>query len=160
MSINAQGTQLYFLDPDSSEEEIIEVDCITSLDGLSAPLGEEDTTCLADLGATVEPTLFQAGTMTFTVRFDPAVESHVRLFELWRAKRKLKWAVGFSDGVDIPPDGVDSDGALTFPSTRTFLAVTGYIQEYPWTFAIGAKVTNNLTVRTDGDNFELSLKAA
>lgn len=159
MSINAQGTQLYFFDPDGAGDGIIEVDCVTSLDGISAPLGEEDTTCLADLGATVEPTLFQAGTMTLTVRFDPKVESHVRLFQLWRAKQKLKWAVGFSDGVEIAPTGVDSDGNLVLPTTRTFLAVTGYIQEFPWTFAIGAKVTNNLSVRTDGDGFELSLKA-
>ena len=105
MSLNAQGTQLYFLDPEASGGEIIEVDCLTSLDGLSAPLGEEDTSCLADLGSTVEPTMFQAGSATFTVRFDPNVESHVRLFELYRAKQKMRCAVGFSDGLDIAPTG-------------------------------------------------------
>ena len=160
MSLNAQGTQLYFLDPDSSNLDIIEVDCLTSLDGLSSPLGEEDTTCLSDLGSTVEPTVFQAGSMTFTVRFDPAVESHVRLYELYRTKRKLKWAVGMSDGLDIVPTGVDSAGDITLPTTRSWLTVTGYIQEFPWTFAIGTRVTNNLTIRTDGEGQSLQLKAA
>lgn len=158
MSVNAQGTQLYFYDPDS-EGEIIEVDCLTSLDGLSAPLGEEDTSCLADLGSTVEPTMFQAGSATFTVRFDPSVESHVRLFELYRAKQKLKWVVGFSDGINIPPTSVDSDGDFVVPATRTFLLFTGYLQEFPWTFALGTKVTNNLTIRTDGEGWALEIKA-
>lgn len=158
MSLNAQGTQLYFLDPEASGGEIIEVDCLTSLDGLSAPLGEEDTSCLADLGSTVEPTMFQAGSATFTVRFDPNVESHVRLFELYRAKQKMRWAVGFSDGLDIAPTGVDSEGDLIIPDTRTFLRFTGYIQEFPWSFALGTKVTNNLTVRTDGEGWSLDIK--
>lgn len=158
MSVNAQGTQLYFADPDS-EGEIIEVDCLTSLDGLSAPLGEEDTSCLADLGSTVEPTIFQAGSATFTVRFDPSVASHIRLFEIHRAKQKLKWAVGFSDGLDIAPSSVDSDGDLVVPGTRTWLLFTGYISEFPWSFALGTKVTNNLTIRTDGEGWALEPKA-
>lgn len=158
MSVNAQGTQLYFADPDS-EGEFIEVNCLTSLDGLSASLGEEDTTCLADEGQSVEPTVFQAGTATFTVRFDPSETSHVRLYELYRDKQKLKWAVGLSDGIDIPPDSVDSNGDIVVPDTRTWLLFTGYISEFPWSFQTGAKVTNALSIRTDGEGFSVEPKA-
>lgn len=161
MSINSQGTQLFFNDPDSSDGVIVEVDCVNGLTGISTPLGEEDTTCLADLGNTVEPTVFGAGSMQLTIRFDPTNESHVRLFELWRAKQKLSWGVGFSDGLGIPPSGgVDSDNLLNVPTTRSWLLAYGYIQEFPWDFAIGTRVTSNLTVRIDGEGLTFLPKSA
>lgn len=158
MSLNVQGSQLYFIDPDGSGDgEVIEVGCVTTLDGLTAARDQLDVTCLSDEARRFEAGLLTPGAATFSIYFDLDDESHARMHELYRAGDTLKWALGFSDD-DTAPTGVDSNGDFTLPSTRSFITFDGYISDFPWSFAIGQKVTNNLSVQVS--DFPMLTKAS
>jgi hypothetical protein len=147
MSLNVQGSQLYFVDPgDSGGPEIVEVGCVTTLDGLTASRDQLDVTCISDESRNFEAGLLTPGAASFGILFDPSDESHIRLHELYRAGTRVKWALGLSDGT-APPSSVDSDGLPVLPTTRTYITFDGYVSDYPWSLAIGQKVTNSLSVQ-------------
>lgn len=145
MSLNVQGSNLYFIDP-ASGGSIVEVGCVTTLDGLTASRDQNDVTCISDEARRFEAGLLSPGAATFTILFDPNDESHVRLHELYRAGDTLKWALGLSDGT-AAPSGIDSNGDFTLPTSRSFIAFDGYVSDFPWSLAVGAKVTNNLSIQ-------------
>lgn len=148
MSMNVQRTQLYFAIPDGSDAgEIVEVGCVTTLDGLTASRDQLDVTCISDEARRLEAGLLTPGAATFTILFDPNDESHVHLHELYRAGTTIKWALGLSDGFDSAPSSVDSAGDFNLPSDRTFIVFDGYVSDFPWSFAVGQKVTNNLSIQ-------------
>jgi len=148
LSIKAQGTQLYFIDP--ADDSVVEVDCITELTGLSMTLDQIDTTCLADLARSFEAGLATPGTASFTIRPDPREPSHIRLHQLFTARNNLEWAVGWSDGT-VAPVG-DSGGVFdTAPLARTFLYFNGYINDFPFNFAQNTMVEAPLGIQTSGD---------
>lgn len=142
--LKAQGTQLYFIDPDSGE--VVEVPCVTSLSGLDASVDEIETTCLNDTARTYEAGLATPGTATIGIQFDPADPSNVRLYELYLSRTRLDWVAGLSDGVAPPTVDVVS-GEWEFPSDRSWLAFDGYVSAFPWDFALNTVVSNNLSVR-------------
>src|SRR5690606_7496601 len=158
MSLNVQGSQLYFIDPDDSDGgEVIEVGCVTTLDGLTASRDQLDVTCISDEARRFEAGLLTPGAATFAIFFDLDDESHQRMHELYRAGTTLKWALGFSDGTS-DPSGVDSDGDFVLPTSRSFITFDGYISDFPWSFAVGQKVTNNLSVQVS--DFPVLVKAS
>ena len=147
MSLNVQGSQLYFIDPDaSSGGEIIEVGCVTTLDGLTASRDQLDVTCISDEARRFEAGLLTPGAATFAIFFDLDDESHARMHELYRSGETLKWALGFSDGTSDPSQ-IDSNEDFVLPTSRSFITFDGYISDFPWSFAIGQKVTNNLSIQ-------------
>ncbi len=147
MSVSAQGTQLYFVDP--ADGSINKVDCITELTGLSQTRDQVETTCLDDNERTYKPGLATPGTANFSIYPDPDTGSHLRLHELFVAGTTLDWAVGWSDGKDIPPTDFDSNGWV-LPTTRTWLTFQGYISDYPFDFAQNSEVTSALGIQTSG----------
>lgn len=155
MSLNVQGSNLWFADPDS--DAIIEVGCVTTLSGLTASRDQLDVTCISSPARVFEAGLLTPGAATFSINFDPSDESHVRLHELYRLGTTLKWALGLSDGT-APPTSVDSAGDFVLPTTRTFITFDGYVSEYPFDLAIGAKVASNLSIQVS-DFPELHVKA-
>lgn len=157
MGINVQGSNLYFIDP-ASDGGITEVGCVTTLDGLTASRDQNDVTCISDEARRFEAGLLTPGAATFTILFDPNDESHVRLHELYRAGETLKWALGLSDGT-ADPSSVDSDGEFVLPGTRSWIAFDGYVSDFPWSFAVGQKVTNNLSIQVS-DFPVLTVKSA
>lgn len=157
MSMNVQGSNLYFIDP-ASGGSIVEVGCVTTLDGLTASRDQNDVTCISDEARRFEAGLLSPGAATFTILFDPDDESHVRLHELYRAGDTLKWALGLSDGT-ANPASIDSNGDFVLPTSRSYIAFDGYISDFPWSLAIGAKVTNNLSVQVS-DFPVLTVKSA
>src|SRR6056297_2941262 len=108
MSIEAQGTKLYAVDP--ADESLIEVGCVTSIDGIDTTVEQIETTCLDDLARTYVSGLATPGSATFGVNFDPSDTTHTRLHELKVAGTTLAWVVGFSDGTADPT--VDSGGTF------------------------------------------------
>lgn len=148
MSLNVQGSHLFFVDPEatSSGAAIVEVGCVTTLDGLTASRDQLDTTCISDETRRLEPGLLNPGAATFGILFDPDDQSHVRLHELYRAGVTLKWALALSDGT-TPPTVLDSNGDFVLPTDRTFITFEGYVSDYPWSLAVGQKVTNNLSLQ-------------
>jgi hypothetical protein len=148
MSLNVQGSNLYFIDPvgDSNGPTIVEVGCVTTLDGIDASRDQVDTTCISSETRVLEAGLLSPGAASFSILFDPDDESHVRLHELYREGTSLQWALGFADGT-APPTSVDSNGDFVLPTTRTFLTFQGYVSSYPWSLAVGQKVTNALSLQ-------------
>lgn len=143
--LKAQGTQLYFIDPDDGS--VLEVSCVTSLSGLDATVEELDTTCLRDLARTFEAGLANPGTATLGIQFDPEDASNLRLYELYNTRENVQFAIGLSDGV-APPTVEDDE--WVFPGSRSWLVYDGYISAFPWDFSLNTMVTNNLSVRVSG----------
>ena len=46
MALKTQGTQLYTIDPESGE--VIEVGCVTNIDGIDTTVEQVEITCLAE----------------------------------------------------------------------------------------------------------------
>lgn len=156
MAIKTQGTQLYVIDPGegSASASILKVGCVTSIDGVDTSIDQRETTCLEDLARTYEAGMATPGNATFGINFDPQDNSHVRMHELKVAGTTLQWAIGFSDGRDIPPTlDEDSDGNAEFvlPASRTWLTFDGYMSSYPFSFAIAASVTSTVGIQVSGE---------
>lgn len=152
MALKTQNSDLYFIDPDTGES--VSAGCITTFTGLSAPVDEIETTCLNSDERTYVAGMATPGTATFTIQFDPAEASHIRLLELYRQRVVLNWAMGLSDftgGEPRPePTGSDSAGEFVLPTNRSFILFSGYISDFPFDFAINTVVTSNLGIRVSG----------
>jgi len=148
----AQGTQIYFIDPE--DNSIIEVYCATAFTPGGNPADQLETTCLADGVRSYLPGLRTPGQATMTINADPEAPSHVRLHELAEENPPptLQFAVGWSDGT-APPTGVDSDGDFELPTTRTWFLFEGYISDFPFDFAQNTVVTSQVTIQRSGGSF-------
>ena len=142
MAVKTQGTELYFLDPDT--DAVVEVGCVTTITGLTAARDQIETTCLDSNARTYEAGMATPGAASFTINADPNDPSHVRLHELYVAGTKVDWALGWSDGTAAPT--VDSNG-LVLPATRSWINFNGYVSDFPFDFALNAVVTSNLSVQ-------------
>ena len=148
MAIKTQGTMLYTVDPD--DDSILVVGCVTSIDGIDTTLDQLETTCLDAAARTYVAGLATPGTATFTINFDPADESHVRLHELKIAGTTLPWAIGLGDGT-APPTSVDTAGEFVLPATRSWISFDGFMNSYPFSFALNAVVTSTVGIQISGE---------
>lgn len=147
MAIKTQGTMLYTIDPDT--DTVLVVGCVTSIDGIDTTLDQLETTCLDAAARTYIAGLATPGAATFGLNFDPADASHVRLHELKVAGTTLDWALGFSDGT--APPTVDSNGNFTLPTTRSWISFDGFMNSYPFSFALNAVVTSTVGIQISGE---------
>ena len=151
MTIKSQGTDLYAIDP--ADGSLLDVGCITSLDGIDTAIDQIETTCLNNLTRTYEAGLATPGAATFGLQFDPAEVNHIRLHQLKTAGTTLQWAVGFSDGTAAPTTAVDSSGDDEFvlPPTRSWLTFEGYMNSFPFTFGLNTMVTSTVGIQVSGE---------
>lgn len=154
MALKTQGTQMYCVDP--ANNHILLVGCVTDIDGIDTTLDQLETTCLDSLARTYVGGLATPGSANFGINFDPADESHVRMHQLKVAGDVLSWAIGFSDGPrnsagDLPQPTVDSHGDFTLPNTRSWITFQGFMNSYPFTFAINALVTSKVGIQISGE---------
>lgn len=151
MTIKSQGTDLYTIDPATGA--LLDVGCITSLDGIDTAIDQIETTCLNDLTRTYEAGLSTPGAATFGLQFDPSEVNHVRLHQLKTAGTQLKWAIGFSDGTVAPTTGTDSSGDEEFvlPPARSWLVFDGYMNSFPFTFGLNTMVTSTVGIQVSGE---------
>lgn len=147
MSIKTQGTRLYVVDP--SDETVIEVGCVTSIDGIDTTNEQIETTCLSDDARTYVSGLATPGNATFGINFDPDDATHTRLHELKRAGDILEWVVGMSDGT-IDPE-VDSGGTWDLSGTRSWIRFQGFMTSYPFNFAENAVVQSTVGIQISGE---------
>jgi hypothetical protein len=147
MALNTQGTNLYFIDPESGTVKT--VGCPTGISGISAPREEREVTCLEDVARAYEAGMLTPGSATINLNFDPQDPTHAMLHDLYKAGTSLIWGIGFSDGTNAPTVGSDDD--MDFPDDRSFLRFEGYVSDYPFEFAIAANVTSGLSVRMSGE---------
>lgn len=151
MTIKSQGTDLYTIDPATGA--LLDVGCITSLDGIDTAIDQIETTCLNDITRTYEAGLSTPGAATFGLQFDPSEVNHIRLHQLKTAGTQLKWAIGFSDGTVAPATGTDSSGDNEFvlPPTRSWLVFDGYMNSFPFTFGLNTMVTSTVGIQVSGE---------
>lgn len=151
MTIKSQGTDLYTIDPATGA--LLDVGCITSLDGIDTAIDQIETTCLNDLTRTYEAGLSTPGAATFGLQFDPSEVNHVRLHQLKTAGTQLKWAIGFSDGTVAPTTATDSagDNEFVLPPTRSWLVFDGYMNSFPFTFGLNTMVTSTVGIQVSGE---------
>lgn len=150
MSVLSQGTQVYLVDP--ATDTVLEVECATNFNPGGNPADALDDTCLADGTASTRPGLRRPGQAALSVNADPRNASHVRLFELSNEDPSptLHFVVGWSDGVDIAPTGVDSEGDFILPTTRTWYKFDGYVADFPFDFSLNTLVTTAVSIQRTG----------
>ena len=147
MARKTQGTVLYVIDP--ADDSVLVVGCVTNIDGIDTTIEQVEITCLADSARSYMAGLATPGAASFGINFDPADESHVRLHQLKIAGTTLEWAVGFSDGTTPPT--VDSNGTFNFPTTRSWIGFFGFMNSYPFTFALNAAVQSTVGIQMSGE---------
>lgn len=105
MSILAQGTKIYFIDPDTGL--VVPVECATTFSPGGAPADQIEDTCLEDFERSYMPGLRTPGQASMGINADPSNTSHLRMHELSETNPSptLKWAVGWSDGTAAPTVG-------------------------------------------------------
>jgi hypothetical protein len=151
MTLKSQGTDLYTIDPDTGL--LLDVGCVTSIDGIDTAIDQIETTCLNSLSRTYEAGLATPGAATFGLMFDPADVNHVRLHQLKTAGVTLQWAIGLSDGTAVPTTANDSagDDEFVLPPTRSWITFEGYMNSYPFTFALNTMVTSTVGIQVSGE---------
>lgn len=152
MAVKTQGTDLYTIDPTTGL--VLVVGCPTSIDGIDTTLEQIETTCLNSPARTYEAGLATPGTATFGINVDPKDPSHVRLHQLKVAGTTLKWAVGWSESPGTAPTVVtNSDGEREFVTspTRSWILFEGFMNSYPFSFALNAVVTSTVGIQVSGE---------
>jgi hypothetical protein len=147
MAIETQGTKLYTIDPDT--ETLIEVGCVTSIDGIDTSIEQIETTCLEDTARTYVSGLATPGAATFGINFDPSDSTHVRLHELKTAGTTLIWALGMSDGTADPT--VDSNGTFDLATSRSWISFDGFMSSFPFSFQQNSVVQSTVGIQISGD---------
>ena len=151
MSIFAQGSELYFVDPDT--KEVVKVQCPTGFTPGGAPADQLEDTCIDDTTKTYKKGLRTPGSATVNLMADPKYSSHVRLYELYaddsEENTDIQFAIGWSDGKGIVPTA-DSNGLFILPTTRTWLTFAGYISDFPFDFQANTLVSVAMTVQQSG----------
>lgn len=150
MAKKTQGTQVYIIDPDATGGPVVlAIDCVISLDGISAPRDQLDATCLEDQARTFLAGLATPGQVTLGLNFDPATNSHERIYDLWKDGTKFDMAIGWSDGVAAPD--LDTANDFDLPTTRSWILLNQvYIADVPLNFALNALVTANIPFQQSG----------
>lgn len=148
MAVLAQGTNVYFIDPDT--EQVVTVECATTFSPGGAPADQIETTCLESTTREYLPGLRTPGQASLGINADPRNASHIRMHELSETDPSpvLKWVVGWSDGTDAPT--VDSEGDFDLPTTRTWFLFEGYIADFPFDFASNTVVTSTVSIQRTG----------
>lgn len=147
MASKTAGVVLYTMDP--ADDSVLVVGCVTAISGIDSTLEQLETTCLSNTTRTYVAGLATPGAASFTINFDPADASHVRLHALKVAGTTLPWAVGFSDGT-APPTTATA-GEFTLPTTRSWIAFDGFMNSYPFEFALNAVVTSTVGIQISGE---------
>lgn len=148
MAVRTQGTDLFTIDPEDGS--LLEVGCVTSIDGIDSTLDQIETTCLSDAVRTYIAGLATPGAASFGINVDPSDDSHVRLHQLKTAGTVLTWALGWADGTANPTVDSQADG-FALPSTRSWITFNGFMNSYPFTFAQNAVVQSTVGIQISGD---------
>ena len=153
-----QGTDLYVMN--AEDGDVLNVGCVTSIDGIDSTVDQIDTTCLREYVARSEAGLDRPGTASFGIRFDPQNEVHLQMHEWKKAGKMLAWAVGFrqNDKADLglpgedPTSTQDSFGDYIYDlhADRDWLVFEGYMTSYPFSFQQNSMVESNISVQISG----------
>lgn len=161
MAKKTQGSQLYIIDPVGPS--VLEIGCVLSVDGIDTTNEQRETTCLSSLARTYEAGLATPGQATFGLNTDTSDPSHIRLHALKVAGTTLKFALGWSDGIDVLPTigkPVDSvtisnggTGYTTLPTVAFTAAPAGGITATGVAVKNGSNVITSVTITNPGAGY-------
>lgn len=148
MSVLAQGTQIYFIDPTGPSVTVIE--CATTFSPGGSPADQIEDTCLEDTARSYKPGLRTPGQASMGINADPDNASHLRLHALSETDPSpvMQFAVGWSDGTAPPTLDVSDD--IVLPATRTWFVFSGYVSDFPFDFAQNTVVTSTVSIQRSG----------
>jgi len=143
-----KGTQIYFIDP--ADDSVVEVTGVVSFNPGGAPADQIETTSLTDEAKTFLRGMRTPGQASMEINADPENASHLRLHELAQDDNVeyVKWAIGWSDGTDVPT--VDSNGDFVLGSGRTWYQYNGYIADFPFDFSTNSVVKSSVSIQRTG----------
>jgi hypothetical protein len=145
MSMKTQGTDLYAIDP--RDGSLIDIGCVTSIDGIDSSIDQIETTCLNSAEREYVAGLATPGAATFGINTDTSDPNHIALYEIKQAGLTVQWAIGLSDGTAAPT--VDSDG-FVLPTTRSWITFEGFMNAFPFTFALNAVIASSVGIQVSG----------
>lgn len=156
MAVKTQGTEMWAFNPITNE--LIDMGCVTSIDGIDETVEQIDVTCLNNLTREYEAGLSTPGQASFEIQYDPRNPDHVKLHELKKAGVTLDWVIGFRhdvDGVPQVPGPAPTIGTppdeLELPEDRAWIVFQGYMANFPFAFNQNDVVRTAITVQVSGD---------
>lgn len=144
-----KGMKVWIIDRLNSDA-VVELKRVTAVNFGTSPADDIETT---DLEATThrayEKGLKSPSTGTVSILYDTAEASHKLLKDLEEAAATnvTTIAVGASDGTAAP---TVTDGEFVFPTTRTFMAIDGYVSDFPVDIQINSTVPVPCSIRRTG----------
>lgn len=149
MALKSQGTQLYFIDP--SDGTVTPVGCPTSISGVDTQPEQVEVTCLNSDAREYLAGMPTPQEASFDLYFDPSEASHQTLYALKQSGDTLHWAIGFSDGTDVPSATASAPYDWdTLATTRSFITFDGYISSLPPSFSVNEAVTATVGIQITG----------
>ncbi len=155
MSILTQGTQIYALVPPVSgtgAATVLEIEGVTSFNPGGNPADQIEDPCLSDTSRKYKKGLCTPGQATLGINADPRLASHVRLFQLSEkdGETSVKWAIGWSDGIDVKPTVSTEGDDFVLPPARTWFTFEGCVSDFPFDFASNTLVATQATIQRSG----------
>lgn len=147
--LKTQGTHLFFLNPTSSDPEVVKLTCPTGIAGLGGARDQIDVTCLDNtddrefIGGLGNP-----GQVSVPFNFVPSAVSHQVLFDLKESGDVVDWMIAFSDGTGTPT--VNSNDEFVAPVSRTSAVFQAFVQDVNIDIATADRVTGTLTLQRSG----------
>ncbi len=149
MSIKTKGTELWFVFNNSNGYNIVKFGCPKGIQGLGGAKSQINETCLDSLEMEFGPGMATPGAITVNTDIDWSKVSHQDLIHMDENDTKTTWIVGFSDGTSVPTVN-NTTGAITWPSTRSFVEFLGYIADLPLDIQINANVVSAVSIQRSG----------
>lgn len=144
MAQKTQGTELFYVKDPST---IVKVGKLTGVTGTGGGNSQIDTTDLDSTENEYMAGLPNPGSVATPLNFDPNVQAHRDLYDLWVSGATKQWLIGLSDGT-APP--TITTGTITYPTTRSYLSFNGYISDFPIDAAINSKLQTQMTIQRSG----------
>ncbi len=144
-----KGMKVWMINPLDSDA-VVEIKRVTAVNFGTSPADDIETT---DLSATThreyEKGLKSPSTATVSINYDTAEDSHAALkaLEEAAATNETMIAVGAADGSDVP---TVTDGKFVFPTTRSYMAITGYVSDFPVDIQVNSTVPVPCSIRRKG----------
>jgi len=154
MEVRTQGLQVYVLAPkkdDPSTNEVFRVGCVTSVE-----MGEDSREtitkeCLDALQVEELPGRITLGDATLGIYPDSDNKSSIRLYDLYKSERRIAVAIGWSDGVGIPPEIDEFGTGFSLSKTRTWNTFDAVITGYPFSFPGGSLIASSIPMQRKTD---------
>ncbi len=147
MAILAQGTEIFFIDPDgTSSEKIVNITCPKTIDPGSPSTDEHDTTNLCSIAKEKLLGLTDYGTLTINVDYDEDDDSHWRLVELSEEVPRpvIKFVIGLP-GSTVQPQ-IDTSGEWVLDSERGWREFDGQVMSVATSFTAGEVVPGDIEI--------------